>query len=68
MVAARSGLAPADAERRVAAIEAEAKIAADAARRVGMHLSFWLVASMLLGAVAAGLAATEGGAARDGRP
>jgi hypothetical protein len=68
MVAARSGLAPADAERRVAAIEADAKIAADAARRVGMHLSFWLVASMLLGAVAAGLAATEGGAARDGRP
>lgn len=67
MVAARTGLAPADAERRVAALEAEAKAAADAARRVGMHLSFWLVASMLLGAVAAGLAATEGGAARDGR-
>lgn len=68
MVAARTGLAPADAERRIAAIEAEARIAADAARRVAMHLSFWLVASMLLGAVAAGLAATEGGAARDGRP
>lgn len=67
MVAARTGLAPAEAERRVVAIETEAKIAADAARRVGMHLSFWLVASMLLGAVAAGLAATEGGAARDGR-
>jgi hypothetical protein len=32
-----------------------------------MQLSFWLVASMLLGALAAGLAATEGGAARDGR-
>ncbi|MDP1965697.1 MAG: hypothetical protein Q8K93_26250 [Reyranella sp.] len=67
MVAARTGLAPADAERRVVAIEAEARIAADTARRVGMHLSFWLVASMLLGAVAAGLAATEGGAARDER-
>ena len=67
MVAARTGLAPAEAERRVAAVETEAKIAADTARRIGMHLSFWLVASMLLGAVAAGLAATEGGAARDGR-
>jgi hypothetical protein len=32
-----------------------------------MQLSFWLVAAMFLGAFAAGLAATEGGAARDGR-
>jgi hypothetical protein len=32
-----------------------------------MHLSFWLVASMFLGALAASLAAIEGGAARDGR-
>lgn len=67
MVAARTGLAPADAERRVAAVEAEARAALDAARRAAMQLSFWLVASMLLGALAAGLAATEGGAARDGR-
>lgn len=68
MVAARTGLAPADAERRVATIEAEARAALDAARRAALQLSFWLVASMLLGAVAAGLAAAEGGAARDGRP
>jgi len=67
MVAARTGLAPADAERRVAAVEAETRAALDAARRAAMHLSFWLVASMLMGAFAAGLAATEGGAARDGR-
>lgn len=67
MVAARTGLSPADAERRVAAVETDARLAADTARRIGMHLSFWLVASMLLGAFAAGLAATEGGAARDGR-
>jgi len=67
MVSARTGLAPADAERRVAAVETEAKIAADTARRIAMQLSFWLVASMLLGALAAGMAATEGGAARDGR-
>jgi len=51
----------------VAAVETDARVAADTARRIGMHLSFWLVASMFLGAFAAGLAATEGGAARDGR-
>jgi hypothetical protein len=67
MVAARTGLAPADAERRVTTVEAEARAALDAARRAAMQLSFWLVASMLLGAFAAGLTATEGGAARDGR-
>ena len=67
MVAARTGLAPADAERRVAAVELEARAALDAARRAAMQLSFWLVASMLLGALAAGLTAIEGGANRDGR-
>lgn len=67
MVAARTGLLPADAERRVASVETEARTALDTARRAAMQLSFWLVASMLLGALAAGLAATEGGAARDGR-
>ncbi|MGZ5905892.1 MAG: hypothetical protein ACXWKQ_11130, partial [Reyranella sp.] len=67
MVAARTGLPPADAEHRVAAVEAEARTALDNARRIAMQLSFWLVAAMLLGAFAAGLAATEGGAARDGR-
>ena len=67
MVAARTGLAPADAERRVAAVEMEARAALDAARRAALQLSFWLVASMLLGALAAGLTAIEGGANRDGR-
>jgi hypothetical protein len=67
MVAARTGLAPAEAQRRVAAVEADARTALDQARRIAMQLSFWLVAAMFLGAFAAGLAATEGGAARDGR-
>jgi hypothetical protein len=67
MVAARTGLAPADAERRVVTIETEMRAALDTARRVAMRLSFWLVAALFLGAFAAGLAATEGGAARDGR-
>ena len=67
MVVYRTGLKPEEAERRVAAIETEVKQAADTARRVGMHLAFWLAASMFLGAFAASLAATEGGAIRDGR-
>jgi hypothetical protein len=67
MVAARTGLPPAEAERRVAAVEAEARAAAETARRVAMQLAFWLVAAMFLGALAASLAALEGGAIRDGR-
>ena len=67
MVVYRTGLKPEEAERRVAAIETEVKAAADTARRIAMHLAFWLAASMFLGAFAASLAATEGGAIRDGR-
>lgn len=67
MVAARTGLTPAEAERRVAAVETDARLAAETARRVGMQLAFWLVASMFLGALAASLAAIEGGTLRDRR-
>lgn len=67
IVAARTGLALPDAEKRVAAVEADARAAAETARRVAMMLSFWLAASLLAGALAASLAAWEGGAIRDGR-
>ena len=67
MVAARTGLPPAEAQARVATIEAEARLAADTARRVGMQLAFWTVVALFLGALAASLAATEGGAMRDDR-
>jgi hypothetical protein len=67
MVSARTGLPPADAQARVAAIENEAHVAADTARRVAMQLAFWTVAALFLGALAASLAATEGGALRDDR-
>ena len=67
MVASRTGLSLPDAEKRVAAIEADARSAAETARRVGMMLSFWLVAAMLAGALASSLGAWEGGAVRDGR-
>jgi hypothetical protein len=67
MVSARTGLSPADAEKRVTTVHDDLRAALDRARRISMHLSFWLVASMFLGALAAALAATEGGAQRDGR-
>jgi hypothetical protein len=67
IVAARTGLALPDAEKRVAGVEADARRAADTARRVATMLSFWLVASMFAGALAASLGAWEGGGIRDGR-
>jgi hypothetical protein len=67
MVSARTGMPLPEAEKRVAAVETEARNAAETARRVSMQLSFWFVAAMLAGALAAGLAAWEGGAIRDGR-
>ena len=66
VVAARTGLSQADAEKRVDAVVTEAKSAADTARRNAAHLSFWLTAALLFGAFAASLAAAEGGALRDG--
>jgi hypothetical protein len=66
VVAARTGLSPADAEKRVNEVVTEAKAATDKARRGAARLSFWLTAAMLFGAFAASLAAAEGGALRDG--
>jgi hypothetical protein len=66
IVAARSGLSQADAEKRVDQVVNEAKENADRTRRGAAHLSFWLTAALLAGAFAASIAAAEGGALRDG--
>jgi hypothetical protein len=66
VVAARTGMSQADAEKRVNDVIAEAKTAADNARKGAAKLSFWLTAAMLFGAFAASLAAVEGGSLRDG--
>jgi hypothetical protein len=66
VVAARTGMSQADAEKRVNDVIVEAKTAADTARRGAAKLSFWLTAAMLFGAFAASLAAVEGGSLRDG--
>jgi hypothetical protein len=66
LVAARTGLSQADAEKRVTDVIAQAKDAADKARKAAAALSLWLTISMLVGAFAASLAALEGGQLRDG--
>jgi hypothetical protein len=66
LVAARTGLSQADAEKRVNDVITEAKTAADNARKGAAKLSFWLTAAMLFGAFAASLAGFEGGSLRDG--
>jgi hypothetical protein len=66
MVAARTGLSQAEADKRVSEVINESKTAADAARRAAVQLSLWLTVSLLFGAFAACLAAVEGGQLRDG--
>jgi hypothetical protein len=67
LVAARTGLAQADAERRVDDVVARARDSIARARRTAVILAFMAGASALLGAVAAWFAATTGGEHRDGR-
>jgi hypothetical protein len=66
VVAARTGLSQADADKRVADVVTQIKSDTDAARKATAQLAFWLTASLLLGAFCASLAATEGGGLRDG--
>jgi len=66
VVAARTGLSQADADKRVNEVVTQVKSDTDAARKAGAQLAFWLTASLLIGAFCASLAATEGGGLRDG--
>jgi hypothetical protein len=76
LVAQRTGLAPADAEKRVTDtfnkaqakakdVEAAAKDAADKARKASAYAALWLFVSLLVGAFVASFAATFGGRRRD---
>ncbi|SDR63709.1 hypothetical protein SAMN05519103_08949 [Rhizobiales bacterium GAS113] len=65
LISARTGISQADAEKRITEVTDQAKVATDKARKAAAALSLWLAASMLLGAFAASLAATEGGELRD---
>ncbi|WP_375411665.1 hypothetical protein [uncultured Bradyrhizobium sp.] len=68
MVGATTGLAAADAERRVDNGIANAKAALNRSRRSTIILAFSLATALLLGAVAAWAAACAGGRHRDGAP
>jgi len=76
LVAANTGLTPADAEQRVTdaftrlkqnleQAKAKAKQVADDARKASAALALWLVVSLFVGAFMASLAATFGGRLRD---
>jgi hypothetical protein len=67
IVANRTGLTQDEADKRVSAIIAQAKKATDDARKATAALMLWLAASLLAGAVASMLGATEGGVLRDSK-
>jgi hypothetical protein len=66
VVAARTGLSQADAEKRVNDVVTQAKADLDATRKAAMQTAIWLTLSLFIGAFSAALAAMEGGGLRDG--
>jgi hypothetical protein len=66
VVATRTGMSQADADKRVNDVVTQVKADTDAARKATAQLAFWLTASLLIGAFCSSLAATEGGGLRDG--
>jgi hypothetical protein len=67
LVSARTGLDQAEAEQRVTNVITQVKSTADETRKATAKLALWLVASMFAGALAASLAAVEGGILRDSK-
>jgi F0F1-type ATP synthase assembly protein I len=76
LVAQQTGLAPADAEKRVTdtynrlqakakELEDNAREAADKARKAAAYAALWLFVSLLVGAFVASFTATVGGRRRD---
>lgn len=72
VIAARTGLAPPEAEKRVTEVvnqakeaELKARQAADAARKAAATLSLWMFVALLIGAFTASWSATLGGRRRD---
>jgi hypothetical protein len=65
LVAARTGMDQAEAQRRVAEVLNQARQAADDARRATAHFLYWTFLALLIGAFCASYAATIGGRQRD---
>lgn len=65
VVARRTALSQADAEKRVNDVVTQVKSDLDKARKAAAQLAFWMAASLLIGAFASSIAAAEAGAFRD---
>lgn len=65
LVTARTGLSQPDAEKRVSDVFAQARQAADTARKAVAHSLYWTFLALLIGAFCASFAATIGGKQRD---
>jgi len=65
LIAAKTGINQQEAENRISEVVAEARQAADTARRVTAHLLLWFFIALLMGALSASYAATIGGRQRD---
>jgi hypothetical protein len=65
LVVARTGLSPADAEKRVSEVEVDARSAEDVTRQAAAHMLLWSFLALLIGAFCASFAATIGGRQRD---
>jgi hypothetical protein len=68
LVSARTGLSKAEAESRVDDVIAQARYAADNARKALAHSFYWLFVALLFGAFCGSYAATIGGRQRDNVP
>jgi hypothetical protein len=68
LVAAKTGLTLADAQKRVSDTMIEARQAEDDARKATAHLLLWIFLALLIGAFCASYAATIGGRQRDHVP
>jgi hypothetical protein len=65
LVAARTGRSESEAQRRVDEVFAQARQAADTARKALAHSMYWAFLALLVGAFCASFAATIGGKRRD---
>jgi hypothetical protein len=65
LIAARTGISSADADKRLSDVFTSAQQAADTARKAVAHSLMWAFLALLIGAFCASLAATIGGRQRD---
>lgn len=67
VVARRSGMSEADADKRVADVTTQTKTYLDNARKYSIAFALWVTVALFAGAFAAAAGAIEGGQLRDGR-